>query len=209
MFGAISVKDILVQVVPREYVLPGGSPFGIKMFTDGVMVVGMTDVINSGETRNPAKEAGIRLGDVITRINGKRVSTNEEVAALVERSGGSPLSMEVRREGRETFEASLLPVRSDDADVYRAGIWVRDSSAGIGTLTFIDPETSRFAGLGHGVCDIDTGSLMPLSSGEAVDVVITGVTKGMSGSPGELRGTFTEAQPTPCSSSSTSSRWKS
>lgn len=195
MFGAISVKDILVQVVPREYVLPGGSPFGIKMFTDGVMVVGMTDVINSGESCNPAKEAGIRLGDVITRINGKRVSTNEEVAAIVERSGGSPLSMEVRREGGEPFEASLLPVRSDDADVYRAGMWVRDSSAGIGTLTFIDPETSRFAGLGHGVCDIDTGSLMPLSSGEAVDVVITGVTKGMSGNPGELRGTFTETQP--------------
>ncbi len=195
MFGAISVKDILVQVVPREYVLPGGSPFGIKMFTDGVMVVGMTDVVNGGETCNPAKEAGLRLGDVITRINGKRMSTNEDVAAMVEKSGGSPLTVQVLREGCESFEASVNPVRSDDAGGYRAGMWVRDSSAGIGTMTFIDPENGCFAGLGHGVCDIDTVNLMPLSSGEAVDVVITGVTRGSSGSPGELRGAFSETRP--------------
>ncbi len=195
IFGAISVKDILVQVVPREYVLPGGTPFGIKMFTDGVMVVGMTDVINDGETINPAKDAGIRLGDVITKVNGRRVSTNEEVASFVEKSNGSPLTVQIRRDDQELFEASVIPVRSDDAGGYRAGMWVRDSSAGIGTMTFIDPESGCFAGLGHGVCDIDTGNLMPLSSGEAVDVTITGVTKGMSGSPGELRGAFSESRP--------------
>ena len=195
IFGALSVKDILVQVVPREYVLPGGMPFGIKMFTDGVMVVGMTDVINEGETINPAKEAGIQLGDVITKVNGRRVSTNEEVAALVEKSEGSPITVQIRRDDQEIFEANVVPVRSDDAGGYRAGMWVRDSSAGIGTMTFIDPESGYFAGLGHGVCDIDTGNLMPLSSGEAVDVTITGVTKGASGNPGELRGAFSESRP--------------
>lgn len=195
MFGAISVKDILVQVVPREYVLPGGSPFGIKMFTDGVMVVGMTDIVNDGISCNPAKEAGLHLGDVITKIDGKRVSTNEDVASIVEKSSGSSLSMQVKREGEPPFEATLSPIFSEDAGSYRAGMWVRDSSAGIGTMTFIDPESGYFAGLGHGVCDIDTGSLMPLSSGEAVEVVITGITKGTSGNPGELRGAFSESRP--------------
>lgn len=195
MFGAVSVKDILVQVVPREYVIPAGMPFGIKMFTDGVMVVGMTDVICEGQTVNPAKDAGIQPGDVITEINGKRVATNEDVARLITDSQGEALTLLLCRDGKGQIQTSLIPVLGEGSEGYRAGMWVRDSSAGIGTLTFIDPAAGIFAGLGHAVCDIDTGNLMPLYSGEAVNVTITGVTKGESGHPGELRGAFSDESP--------------
>ena len=195
MFGAVPVKEILVQVVPREYVVPGGMPFGIKMFTDGVMVVGLTDLLSEDGTVNPAREAGIQLGDVIMRIDGKKVSTNEEVAELISQSEGDPVKLLIRREDQELLTISLTPEQGSDGGIYRAGMWVRDSSAGIGTLTYLDPESGIFAGLGHGVCDVDTGTLMPLYSGEAVNVAITGVTKGESGSPGELRGTFSQEAP--------------
>ena len=165
MFGAVPVKEILVQVVPREYVVPGGMPFGIKMFTDGVMVVGLTDLLSEDGTVNPAREAGIQLGDVIMRIDGKKVSTNEEVAELISQSEGDPVKLLIRREDQELLTISLTPEQGSDGGIYRAGMWVRDSSAGIGTLTYLDPESGIFAGLGHGVCDVDTGTLMPLYSG--------------------------------------------
>ena len=178
----------------EDTVIPGGMPFGIKMFTDGVMVIGVTEIVSDGHTVSPAKAAGIRPGDVITRINGERVASNEDVARIVAGCAGEVLELSVERE--ETVqELSLRPVKCDESLGYRAGMWVRDSSAGIGTMTWLDPESGVFAGLGHAVCDIDTGNLMPLYSGEAVNVTITGVTKGESGRPGELRGAFSDGAP--------------
>jgi len=177
-----------------DAVIPGGMPFGIKMFTDGVMVVGVTDIVSGGRAVSPAKAAGIRPGDVITQINGERVGSNEDVARIVAGCGGEALELSVERE-EDLREISLLPVKCDESLGYRAGMWVRDSSAGIGTMTWLDPESGVFAGLGHAVCDIDTGDLMPLYSGEAVNVTITGVTKGESGHPGELRGAFSDGAP--------------
>lgn len=159
------------------------------------MVVGLTDLLSEDGTVNPAREAGIQLGDVIMRIDGKKVSTNEEVAELISQSEGDPVKLLIRREDQELLTISLTPEQGSDGGIYRAGMWVRDSSAGIGTLTYLDPESGIFAGLGHGVCDVDTGTLMPLYSGEAVNVAITGVTKGESGNPGELRGTFSQEAP--------------
>lgn len=185
--GGIPIKQIQVQVVDREMVIPGGNAFGIKMFTEGVIVVGLSDV-SSGDIRNPAKAAGIKVGDIILTMGGRNVQSNEDVGAIVSASKGKPLDVELERSGsRQTIK--ICPVKSDDG-VYRAGIWVRDSSAGIGTMTFYDPAAGVFAGLGHAICDIDTGSIMPLHSGEIVDVSILGVNKGASGTPGELKGTF-------------------
>ena len=186
--GGIGVKQVQVQVVDRELVIPGGNPFGIKMFTEGVIVVGMSDISSGGKAQNPAREAGIRVGDIITSMDGRAVHTNEDVGQAVADSGGRPVAVALERAGRElTFQ--LEPVQGTDG-VYRAGIWVRDSSAGIGTMTYYDPSTQVFAGLGHAICDVDTGEIMPLHSGEIVDVEITGVNPGASGAPGELRGSF-------------------
>lgn len=185
--GGIPIKQVQVQVVDREMVIPGGNAFGIKMFTEGVIVVGLSDVSN-GAARSPAKTAGVRVGDIILTMDGHSVQSNEDVGKIVSSSNGEPLAVELERGGvRQTLQ--LCPTKSEDG-VYRAGIWVRDSSAGIGTMTYYEPSTGVFAGLGHAICDIDTGSIMPLHSGEIVDVSILGVNKGASGAPGELRGAF-------------------
>lgn len=187
--GGAVIKPVSVQVVERDMVIPAGTPFGIKMFTEGVMVVGLSDIDMQGRAVNPAKSAGIRTGDIILSLDGKNVSYNEDVGRIIDQSGGRTIKVSLSRSG-VTREVSLTPAKSPTDDSYRAGMWVRDSSAGIGTMTFYDPQSKVFAGLGHAICDVDTGELMPLSSGEAVDVTITGVSRGTSGSPGELRGTF-------------------
>lgn len=194
LFENVAVKQVQVQVVSRKMVVPGGIPFGIKMFTDGVMVVGMSDIQTGSTSINPAREAGLKIGDILLSIDGRPLSRNEDVANCVSASGGNPMTVTLRR-GSTTMEVSVNPVKTDYDNRYKAGIWVRDSSAGIGTLTYYDPQTMGFAGLGHAICDIDTGKLMPLSSGEIVDVNISGVNAGQAGKPGELRGTFAGGQP--------------
>lgn len=192
LFGMVPVKKVSVDVVDRQTLVPCGTPFGVKMFTQGVLVVSMSDVETANGTVNPAKQAGIQVGDVITRIEGKQVNTNEQVSDMVEHSNGQPLKITAIHKN-ETYETTLTPVVSTSHTGYRAGIWVRDSSAGIGTLTFYSPETGVFGGLGHAICDVDTGEIMPLMTGEVVDVSINDVIKAKAGSPGELRGSFSSA----------------
>ncbi len=189
IFGLIPIKDVKVSVVDERVVIPCGTPFGIKMFTDGVVVVGLTDVESDEGMRNPAKEAGIKLGDIITKINGKRVSTNEDISSSISSYNGKPLTLTLRR-GHNEMQLDVTPVKAKSDNRYKAGIWVRDSSAGIGTVTFFDVQTGLFGGLGHPVCDIDTGEILPLMSGDVVGVTITDVTKGVPGLPGELIGSF-------------------
>ena len=186
--GGIAVKQVDVDFVDRDMVIPCGYPFGIKMFTEGVVVVGLTDVEENGIFRNPAQEAGIRVGDVLLELDGQPVSLNEDVAAIIAASGGREIPYRLQRK-EETLTGTLQPIRSDSGE-YKAGIWVRDSSAGIGTMTYYDPATMLFAGLGHAVCDVDTGETLPLGKGEIVEVTITGVEKGAAGQPGSLQGSF-------------------
>ncbi|MEG1849025.1 MAG: SpoIVB peptidase [Oscillospiraceae bacterium] len=192
--GGAAIKSVAVQVVERDMVIPGGRPFGIKMFTEGVMVVGMSDLDMNGRSVNPAKEAGIRTGDILLTMNGQKIAYNEDVGKIVSASGGSPIEVTLRR-GTAQQTLHLQPVSSPADGSYKAGMWVRDSSAGIGTMTYYNPTTKIFAGLGHAICDVDTGDVMPLASGEAVDVTITGVNRGTSGFPGELKGMFSGSRP--------------
>ncbi|MBQ4538737.1 MAG: SpoIVB peptidase [Oscillospiraceae bacterium] len=185
--GAV-IKTVSVQVVEPDTVIPAGTPFGIKMFTDGVMVVGLSDIDLAGKNVNPAKNAGIKTGDIIISIDGKKVYYNEDVGEIVGVANGKAMQIKYIRDGNEKTTV-LTPVKDENGS-YRAGMWVRDSSAGIGTMTFYDPQSGCFGGLGHAICDVDTGEMMPLSSGEAVDVTITGVNRGSSGFPGELKGSF-------------------
>lgn len=191
LFGSIPLKQVTVQVVDKQMVAACGSPFGIKMFTEGVMVVGLSDLDTEAGPINPAKEAGIRIGDVVMRINGKEVYSNEQVGDILEKSGGKPLKVNLKRKNTP-MTVTLVPHRSGVSDEFKAGMWVRDSSAGIGTMTFYDPISGVFGGLGHAVCDVDTGEILPLMKGEAVQVDITGCVKGESGVPGELQGNFYE-----------------
>ncbi|WP_411676014.1 SpoIVB peptidase [Caproicibacter sp.] len=192
LYNVIPIKAVDVSIVDQTCVVPCGTPFGIKMFTDGVVIVGLADIQTSDGSVNPAAQAGLKIGDVITEVDGKKVDANSEVAKDVENCEGKSIRFSIRRNG--TLSTVVLkPVRSETDGLYKAGLWVRDSTAGIGTLTFYDPSTKSFAGLGHGICDSDTGELMPLLSGDIVPVTINGVTKGLKGKPGELRGYFTDS----------------
>lgn len=188
-WGIFPIKDVAVTVVKQPVVVLGGTPFGVKLYTDGVMVVSFSTVDGINGTVNPAKEAGLKVGDLILSINGKSVYTNEEVADCIKESSGKTMIFRIKR-GTVESEIRFCAVRSKSENCYKAGLWVRDSSAGIGTLTFYDPKTNTIAGLGHAVCDVDTGNIVPISSGEIVPARIYGVTKSQAGIPGELRGGF-------------------
>ena len=166
---------------------PGGMPFGIKFLTAGVVVVGFHRLSDGSE--NPALQAGLRPADVLLSANGQPLNSAEELNTLVEQSTGKPLSVRYSRDGAE-HTATVRPRYSKEEGRYTVGLSVKDSGAGIGTVTFIDPKTNAFAGLGHGICDTDTGELIPMQRGSVVGVTISGVVRGLPGSPGEVKGYF-------------------
>ena len=176
---------------PELYVC--GTPFGIKLLTDGVIVTGFAKI---GDGKNafelsPAGSAGIEKGDIITSVNGEKITSSENMSELIAASGESA---ELTYTRDDTEYTATVEIKRDTDGQPRIGLWVRDSTAGIGTMTFYDSESGGCAGLGHAVCDVDTGDILPLGSGQIVPAVITGVIKGESNSPGELCGTLTPAQ---------------
>ncbi len=168
---------------------PGGMPFGVKFYTEGVTVVGFCDVETEKGSVNPATLAGLKQKDVILKVNGEVLSGASQLTELIENSGGNKLVLHCRR-GTNELDVTLMPIYCPAEARYKTGIWVRDSGAGIGTVTFIIPETGAFAGLGHGICDADTGELVRMKRGSVSDVTISSVVRGASGAPGELKGYF-------------------
>ena len=189
LLGAVPIKSAKVSEIDQMYAVVSGETFGIKIFTKGVMVVGMTDVECDGKRVNPAKNAGLRIGDVILSIDGLNVSSNEDVAEIIERSNGNAVTLRVQRDSKK-FNCKITPQISADG-LYKAGIWVRDSSAGLGTMTFYSPVDGSYAALGHAICDVDTGLILPLQSGEIVGAKINSIVKSERGDAGELCGVFT------------------
>lgn len=190
VLGGIPVKTVRAVVVDRRAVTVCGTPFGIKMFSDGAMVVAFTDIRTAGGSANPAKAAGLKMGDVIVSIDGHKTVDNDDVSAAIQAAEGRPVQLVYIRDGAE-HTTSLQPVQDADSQRWRAGMWVRDSSAGIGTLTFVDNFTGIYGGLGHSISDADTGQSIALLSGEVAPVTITGYVAGAAGAPGELKGRFT------------------
>lgn len=189
LFNAIPVKNSTVTVVHRRYVTLGGNVFGLRIFSDGVIVTGVGTLASDGATVAPAKKAGIRQGDIIKKINGVAVTSNHDISRIIESSSGALINVELLRDGKTKIVA-VEPAKDTADGKYKLGMWVRDSSAGVGTVTFVDNETGTIAGLGHAICDADTGDIMPLRSGDILNVNIRGCVKGTSGTPGELCGVF-------------------
>jgi stage IV sporulation protein B len=171
-------------------VIPLGQAVGIKLFSQGVLVVGLQDLTTDQGLASPAKACGVKEGDIITHVNGTPVNSIEEVQAALQQAQGDTLSLRFLR-GQETREATTRAVACAAGGDYKLGAWIRDSMAGIGTLTFADPQTGLVATLGHGINDTDTSVLMTLKSGAITPATIASVVKGMDGQPGELRGCFT------------------
>ncbi len=189
LLGIFPIKEVSVKTVERPMLIPGGSPFGIKMLTEGVVVIGIADVDSEDGYLCPAREAGIQVGDIILDIDGQEVESNDDIASIIEKSQGGKVEVSLKRNDKK-LTVFLKPILSSSNKCYKVGIWVRDSSAGIGTVTYYDPKNSTFGGLGHPVCDVDTGEILPLMSGEVVAVNVSGATKGLVGEPGELIGSF-------------------
>jgi stage IV sporulation protein B len=168
-----------------DEVILGGVPFGLTMYTSGVIVINVDDSDDS-----PAHEAGIRENDIITRANGEEITSNEQLKAIVEESRGEDIALSLYR-GESPISLRITP-RPDDDGSYVVGMWIRDSTAGLGTITYFDESTRSFGALGHGVNDRDTGVLLPLRSGRVVGAEITSVTKAQSGIAGGLNGTMTD-----------------
>ncbi len=190
LLGVFPLKNVDINYANSKNVIVCGTPFGVKMFTDGVLIVDFSEIETENGNCCPAAESGLKKGDLIKSIDGKEVFSNEDVAEKIEKSCGKSLCFLLDRDG-EKITVSVEPEMLADQSGYKAGFWVRDSAAGIGTLTFYDPKSLVFGGLGHAVCDVDTGTVLPFSSGEIVPASITKIKKGFSGAPGELGGTFT------------------
>ncbi len=189
MFGVIPFSTVNVEIVDEMYVAVLGNPFGMKLYTEGVLVIDMTDFESGNQNINPAKSAGIKVGDYIVSVNGQKVYTNEDLMAVIEQSLGDEMTFKIIRNGKN--KTIKLSAQKDATGNYKIGLWVRDSSAGIGTLTFYSPTSGVVCGLGHGISDEDTGEIIKINSGELVSAEIIGIQKGSSGSPGELKGRFT------------------
>ena len=193
LFGKIALKSVPVIISERPLLIPGGEPVGLSIYTEGVLIVGISGFTDSGgKSVSPAKEAGICAGDVIFGVNGSPVATSLELQDKIDSSQGG-VTIEAERDG-ERFSAEITP-RRDAEGRLRIGAWVRDSTVGVGTLSFCDPGSGLIAALGHAVTDADTGTLVKVAGGKLVLATLLGVTKGRQGAPGELRGTFNDSSP--------------
>jgi len=192
LFGILPLKTIRVDILTNRKIAACGNTVGVKLKTDGVLVIGMSDVLTEGNRKVlPARESSIRPGDTILQINKIEVNGISDLIKEIENSQGKAVTLKYRRDGK-IEETQIVPVKSVDDDKYHVGLWVRDSTAGIGTLTFYDPSNGYFGALGHGITDIDTGMLMPIKSGELIGSEILAVKKSERGLPGELKGVFAE-----------------
>lgn len=188
LFENIFVKNVDVDVLPRTKVIPVGSVAGIKLFTSGVLVVGMTEVQGIDNKKyKPYENSGIQEGDRIISINNKDIGNTEELVKTVNSSNGNEIQIQYIHE-QKTQECSIKPVETAKKE-YKLGLWVRDSAAGVGTVTFYEPTSKSFGALGHGITDIDTEKLIDIASGEFVTTKILNVIKGESGTPGRIQGT--------------------
>jgi len=180
------IKQESKQISNLPIVYAGGYPIGLKLYADGVVIVGTEAIDTENGMVNTAEKAGLKLGDIIKKIDGIAVKSNLQVSEIIEKSAGKSMLFQVERNG-ELIEVSFKGELSASEGKYKAGIWIRDSSAGIGTVTFC-MEDGSFASLGHAVCDIDTKSTLPISQGECTNARITGFIKGQNGTAGELCG---------------------
>ena len=188
-FLGFNLKTIKANIVPSTKVIPVGSLVGLKLYTNGVLVVGMSEVKGQdNKIYKPYEKTGIEQGDAIVEINDETVTSTEEMIACVSKCRGKSIEITYIKDGK-TLETTITPVKTSE-NTYKLGLWVRDLEAGIGTVTFYDSNSNSFAALGHGIQDVDTGELVKISSGKFVSATILDIEKGQKESPGKIEGTI-------------------
>ena len=184
LFGNIPVKKMDVNVIPKSKVVPVGKAIGMKLYTEGVLVVGMSEI----NGKKPYENSGIQEGDAIIEINNEQIENTNDLIETVNKSNGKTVEVKYKR-NEQTITTSIEPAKVNENE-YKLGLWVRDAAAGVGTMTFYEPSSGMFAALGHGIADIDTSELINIESGELTTTNILSIVKGQKGTPGEIRGTI-------------------
>ncbi|GAB3052279.1 SpoIVB peptidase [Virgibacillus ainsalahensis] len=193
--AGLPVKKVNLSVLDDVKVIPGGQSIGVQLNTMGVLVVGHHRVNGENGAESPGEDAEIKVGDIIEKINGEEIKELEEVKPLVEEAGeqGEKLQVTIKR-GEETIETVLQPVLDKKEKDYKIGIYIRDSAAGIGTMTFHDPESNNYGALGHVISDMDTKKPIEINDGTIVKSSVTSIEKGNNGTPGEKQADFSLAE---------------
>ena len=190
LFGLLPIREVEIEIADDLRLYPGGQAVGVALHTSGVLVVGTSDLTGA---YSPARTAGVKPGDVITEADGKSIASADELSSLVETYGGMPIPLTIQR-GESRLELTLTPKRDGQSGKYRIGAWVRDSTAGVGTLSFYGEvhsgEGQCYGALGHAITDTDTQQILTVGAGEIMLADVVDVRKGQSGVPGELKGSF-------------------
>lgn len=190
-FAGIPIKQVDVNVLRDFKVIPGGQSIGVKLNTVGVLVVGHHLVNTHDGKKSPGEIAGIKVGDIITEINGAKINKMSDVSPFVQNAGqsGHPLNIVITRESGK-FTTKLTPLKDRGEEMYKLGLYIRDSAAGIGTMTFIDPNSKKYGALGHVISDMDTKKPIVVDDGQIVRSTVTSIEKGSNGDPGEKLARF-------------------
>lgn len=183
LFNLFPVKDVTVNVIPKTKVVPLGKAIGMRLYTEGVLVVGMSEI----EGKKPYENSGIETGDKIVEVNNVEIKSTDELIQCVNSANGSSVEIKYINNKNEEEVANITPAKTAENE-YKLGLWVRDAAAGVGTVTFYEPQTGEFGALGHGINDVDTYELIDIANGEIVTTNIIDIVKGEKGSPGEIRG---------------------
>lgn len=192
LFGFIPLHRMVVNVVPPITVVPGGQSIGVMLHAQGVIVVGQASIKDTeGNKRNPAAEAGISLGDVILKVNGKPAKSDSQVRDEIAQTGssGQDVVLEIKH-GKRIFTTKVKPVFCSETKRFRVGLFIRDSAAGVGTLSFYDPGSKKYGALGHVINDVDTAQKIDLADGKILGASVQGIHPGKRGQPGEKIGLF-------------------
>ena len=183
LFNLFPVKDVTVNVIPKTKVVPLGKAIGMRLYTEGVLVVGMSEI----EGKKPYENSGIETGDKIVEVNNVEIKSTDELIQCVNSANGSSVEIKYINDKNEEEVANITPAKTAENE-YKLGLWVRDAAAGVGTVTFYEPSSGEFGALGHGINDVDTYELIDIANGEIVTTNIIDIVKGEKGSPGEIRG---------------------
>lgn len=188
--GLLPLREVEIDISDDLRLYPGGQAVGVALHTQGVLVVGTSDL---SDAYSPARLAGVKAGDLITQAGGQTLESAEQLTALVASMGEAPLPLTIRR-GESILELTLTPKRDGESGDYRIGAWVRDSTAGVGTLSFYgaleEGGALRFGALGHAITDSDTQQVLTVGRGQIMQADVVDVRKGEAGFPGELKGSF-------------------
>jgi stage IV sporulation protein B len=189
--GNIPLKTVDVEVLPELKVIPGGQSIGVQLHTAGVLVVGHHLVESQGKKFSPGELANIKVGDMITKMNDVDIRSMDDVGKIVNEAGkkSKPMRLQIVR-GKQTLAVELKPALDDKDHTYRMGLYIRDSAAGVGTLTFYEPESKKYGALGHVISDMDTGKPIAVGEGHVVQSSVTSIEKGRNGAPGEKYAIF-------------------